>query len=212
MLDLRLDQRDYQNYMDATEPTALTILDPIRKRTRAINTVGMPVQQPIYSVSLSLDPNQGTVYTRPTSEDAPLRPVDLSPTPIELTNKISTGVYEDTLPTYTRRSDFQTDGPLVDATLLNNPAVDGFETYANGSPLGTGYANDQAGYMSGSDPANVPAPVDNSPMLSASTTTDECWIPGITSGCLIRKDVRNETILFVIGAILLTVGIYAMTR
>src|SRR6266511_2774757 len=75
--------------------------------------------------------------------------MEYSVMPIDLTSKESLGVYEAPKPilvstdsVFKRLLDYQaSDTPLVNATLLNNPAVESLETVQLGSPLGNSYAD-----------------------------------------------------------------------
>lgn len=109
-------------------------------------------------------------------------------------------------------------------TVLTNPAAVSLETVPvySGSALEANYQQLPA-TLSGQDSMLVPmmnslvpqsdtTAVDDSELLSTSTTANECWIPGITKGCWLRKDVRNETMVFIVGAIILAIGIFALTR
>lgn len=116
-----------------------------------------------------------------------------------LTDKDSRGVYESTAP--------QRQATPLNATLLNDPAVQGLETvYFGDTPLGTSFAGGVP-YMSGSDPmAQMPFVEDEQ---TAPETTDVCaWYD---FPCKFQK-VKGESTILIVGVILLAVGIFALTR
>lgn len=110
-----------------------------------------------------------------------------------------------------------TDSPRypIDADIINNPSTEGlFTLHLPGSPL-INNLQDQPASLSGSDPLPNPQFTVNDPGAEQTTTdgTDpDCLIPGAVSGCYLRKSVAKETGIFIVGALILMVGIYALTR
>jgi hypothetical protein len=109
---------------------------------------------------------------------------------------------------------------IRDATILNNPAVDSLHTISWGSPLLSGFADTQ-GQAHGADPvsyfssANMttqdPTPQD----ASATGAPDSAAAPKGTwllKALGLRDSAYKETGVFIVGAIILIAGVFALTR
>jgi hypothetical protein len=109
----------------------------------------------------------------------------------------------------------------VDATLLNNPAVEGLETMTWGAPLGANF-EDKTAMLSGSDSAafmnsgqTIGDIVSNPAAAAAGAIAGEAANAvglGNPLAFFTDPDVRKQTYIFVIGAIILVVGLFALTR
>lgn len=130
---------------------------------------------------------------------------------LDLTDKTSRGVYED-------GSSFKTrDANPVDATALNNPAVDGLGTgiIDNASPLGANFAGQNV-LVQGTDPF-YPPQYGASPQLANTETQDEQPVTK-PSDCswydlpCVFQTLKGEVTILIVGLVLLAIGIYALTR
>lgn len=97
----------------------------------------------------------------------------------------------------------------LDATFLNNPATEGLLTLnMPGSPL-VNNMQDRPGYISGADSVtNIPMADEPDTTETDDTNAIDTGIPGLH----LKKSVLKETGVFVVGALILIVGIFALTR
>lgn len=166
------------------------------------------------------------IYTRnPSEEDTPLIPNVLSDNngiyPIDLTDKNSRGIFEQTpvvrsdsvlAPTEFKNFDSNPIDPNM--TALNDPAAMALQTFATGtqSPLQQNLNQDSA-FLSGTDPLPVSAgdmqqTQDAAVPYEDRKPSDCSWYDFACKW----ESVNQEVYLFIIGAIILAIGIYALTK
>lgn len=141
---------------------------------------------------------------------------------LSLTDKTTRGIYE-ARPIVAKGSVFdrlenyevnKNQLPLENATLINNPIVETFETVriGQGNSLQANY-EDTIAQASGQDPAGfvLNAIAEEQPVESVEPPEDESFlrVPGVFD---LNKTVLKETGVFVVGAIILAIGIFALTR
>lgn len=208
-LDLNSMQRYYDTLpVDNPFGTVMSRLVPKGVKQRGVLTVENPKLDSPANVGLgtmedtlpqSFGNPQSATYT-----DYLIGTPDASVTPILLTDKA--GTYAQPTMASLQRGQIP-----IDATLLNNPAVEGLSTLQFASPMLANY-QDQPGSVNGSDPigALVNLPPASAPPDSTETDNENIatGIPGFT----IKKSVLKETGIFLVGAAILIAGIFALTR
>lgn len=221
MLDTKLTVADfdyaYQRQAEYEESQPLTIFagrKPLLRDTPVLSDGGISIpwderNNPVDKYTPQ-DDDYGTNFnTKPLQvSDRFSRTMDV---PIALglglTDKDSRGVFE-TKP-------LRREPNPVNATLLNNPAVEGLETVNfGGSPLGNSYSGYQS-IASGSDPAeffaNATTPYqfvedEVAPVEEADAPCGMFDFP-----CKFSK-VKGEATILIVGVLILGLGIFALTR
>lgn len=146
---------------------------------------------------------------------------------ISLTDKTSRGVYEQERPTIIRDNSLEARyaalaRPVnVNTNSLNDPAAMALSTSIFGNPLTANYAQSGA-IASGSD--NAPAVLNmwqgrspDAALMMEDPIPGEDVVPGVKqlnsiSNCWEDPNCKGQIFLFIIGAIVLGLGIFALTR
>lgn len=145
---------------------------------------------------------------------------------LDETDKTSRGVFEKPIehrlvPTgsvFDRLENYESkpDTPILNATLLNNPAVENFETVKLGNPLVANYQDSTAILNGQDDPrflasSNAPSPVSDEP-LPQQPPQEQATGAWLLRALGLRDSAYKETGVFIVGAIILAIGIFALTR
>lgn len=166
-------------------------------------------------------------YSEPTSDGGFLGKIREFVSSISLTDKTSTGVYESARPDIVRDNSLEARyaalaRPVnVNANALNDPAAMALSTSIFGNPLTANYAQSGA-IASGSDNASAVLNMFQGRSPDAQTFAEdpipgEDIIPGVKqlnsiSNCWEDPNCKGQIFLFIIGAIVLGLGIFALTR
>lgn len=205
-LNTPLEVRAYDDYFQSLTPEPVTTM--AGKRGKNLNTIGTPGT----AVPILTAPFYQLESVPGLTEDTIPRPYG-SPTDY-IIGTPDTTVPILTAPLLTDKTVGLASVPETGGLIYTNPSVEGLYTLQlPGSPL-VNNLQDQPAVLSGSDPLPTMAVAASSAeeQTSADGPDPDCLIPGAVTGCYLRKSVAKETGIFVVGALILVVGIYAMTR
>lgn len=219
-LDVPLSDDTYQRYYDGLQPEPVTTFGGQGRRSRVYVTGGPSYRKPEPSVYDSpayqlgrdtqlMPDTEQPIQLLPLRDDTPPDRPYGSPFDYMLSKPQPTPV---PVLAYTPLTDKTPADVPLDATIYNNPATEGLLTVTMpGSPL-INNLQDRPGMLTAADP--IPGAVALDPAATEEPTQDttETDNVDIAPGVHIKKSVLKETGIFLVGALILVIGVFALTR